>query len=222
MTGYFIDSAFGYISWTILILIIGGGIKLFKKEKFKTINLKAVFLISLIGVISPTLNLLSGKYQNKTAIKMTETDKLALKEIIQSCLSGKEITKITHDEFYNLVSKNKMNQEDINEMFSVFYNDDMILLQKSFYNDALKTVQTGKIYESETRLNLEKKLLNDSQKERNMVYLQKILSKDSIDVNGVKVVIDAESCLSVINNFETSFKVGRQNISTLKNRDAFK
>jgi hypothetical protein len=188
MTAYLIDATTGYLSWVILILLIWGVIKLIKKEKLRTINFKTVFLASLLGVISPTFNLLSGKYQTKqveeASLEISEPDKVTLKTIIQSCLSGQEIDQETHNKFYSIVDKYKMNQKVIDEMFSLFYNEDLSFLQKSFYEDALKTIQTKQINESKIRIELEEKLLNESQKERNKVYLRKILANEPIDING--------------------------------------
>lgn len=226
MTAYLIDATFGYLSWVILILLVWGLIKLIKKEKLKTINFKTVFLASLIGVISPTVNLVSGKYQtkqgNEVSLEMSESDKSSLKTIIQSCLSGKEIDKETHNAFYSIVDKYKMSQKDIDEMFSLFYNEDLSLLQKSFYEDALKTIQNGKINESKIRLELQEKYLNESQKERNSEYLRKVLAKEPIDINGEPVILDEEICNTIIENIEEIFSIGKQNINTLKNRQAFK
>lgn len=226
MTAYLIDATFGYLSWVILILLVWGLIKLIKKEKLKTINFKTVFLASLIGVISPTVNLVSGKHQtkqgNEVSLEMSESDKSSLKTIIQSCLSGKEIDKETHNAFYSIVDKYKMSQKDIDEMFSLFYNEDLSLLQKSFYEDALKTIQNGKINESKIRLELQEKYLNESQKERNSEYLRKVLAKEPIDINGEPVILDEEICNTIIENIEEIFSIGKQNINTLKNRQAFK
>jgi hypothetical protein len=226
MTAYLIDATFGYLSWVILILLVWGLIKLIKKEKLKTINFKTVFLASLIGVISPTVNLVSGKYQtkqgNEVSLEMSEADKSSLKTIIQSCLSGKEIDKETHNAFYSIVDKYKMSQKDIDEMFSLFYNEDLSLLQKSFYEDALKTIQNGKINESKIRLELQEKYLNESQKERNSEYLRKVLAKEPIDINGEPVILNEEICNTIIENIEEIFSIGKQNINTLKNRQAFK
>jgi hypothetical protein len=226
MTAYLIDATFGYLSWGFLILLVWGLIKLIKKEKLKTINFKTVFLASLIGVISPTVNLVSGKYQtkqgNEVSLEMSESDKSSLKTIIQSCLSGKEIDKETHNAFYSIVDKYKMSQKDIDEMFSLFYNEDLSLLQKSFYEDALKTIQNGKINESKIRLELQEKYLNESQKERNSEYLRKVLAKEPIDINGEPVILDEEICNTIIENIEEIFSIGKQNINTLKNRQAFK
>ena len=226
MTAYLIDATFGYLSWVFLILLVWGLIKLIKKEKLKTINFKTVFLASLIGVISPTVNLVSGKYQtkqgNEVSLEMSESDKSSLKTIIQSCLSGKEIDKETHNAFYSIVDKYKMSQKDIDEMFSLFYNEDLSLLQKSFYEDALKTIQNGKINESKIRLELQEKYLNESQKERNSEYLRKVLAKEPIDINGEPVILDEEICNTIIENIEEIFSIGKQNINTLKNRQAFK
>jgi hypothetical protein len=226
MTAYLIDATFGYLSWAILILLIWGLIKLVKKEKLKTINFKTVFLVSLIGVISPTFNLVSGKYQtkqgNELSLEMSESDKSSLKTIIQSCLSGQEIDKETHNAFYSIVDKYKMSQNDIDEMFSLFYNEDLSLLQKSFYEDALKTIQNGQISESKIRLELKEKYLNESQKERNSEYLRKVLAKEAIDINGEPVILDEEICNTIIENIEEIFSIGKQNINTLKNRQAYK
>lgn len=226
MTAYLIDATFGYLSWAILILLIWGLIKLVKKEKLKTINFKTVFLVSLIGVISPTFNLVSGKYQtkqgNEVSLEMSESDKSSLKNIIQSCLSGQEIDKETHNAFYSIVDKYKMSQNDIDEMFSLFYNEDLSLLQKSFYEDALKTIQNGQISESKIRLELQEKYLNESQKERNSEYLRKVLAKEAIDINGEPVILDEEICNTIIENIEEIFSIGKQNINTLKNRQAYK
>ena len=219
MKAYLIDVTFGYISWVILILLVYGIIKLFKKEKFKTINFKVVFLVSIIGVFSPTLGLMSGKYQTAPEIEMSEQDKAGLKTIIQSCLSGEEISKDTHVQFYSIVDEYKISEEDLNEMFLIFYNEDLMLLQKSFYNDALKTIQTGQISKSESREDLENKLLNDSQKERNREYLLKIQSKEPIDIGGEEIVLDEEICLTIIDNIEDIFQIGQKNIATLKNRN---
>jgi len=219
MKAYLIDVTFGYISWVILILLVYGIIKLFKKEKFKTINFKVVFLVSIIGVFSPTLGLMSGKYQTAPEIEMSEQDKAGLKTIIQSCLSGEEISKDTHVQFYSIVDEYKISEEDLNEMFLIFYNEDLMLLQKSFYNDALKTIQTGQISKSESREDLENKLLNDSQKERNREYWLKIQSKEPIDIGGEEIVLDEEICLTIIDNIEDIFQIGQKNIATLKNRN---
>jgi hypothetical protein len=225
MTAYLIDATFGYLSWVILILLAWGLIKLIKKEKLKTINFKTVFLASLIGVVSPTVNLVSGKYQtkqgNEVSLEMSESDKSSLKTIIQSCLSGQEIDKETHSAFYSIVDKYKMSQKDIDEMFSLFYNEDLSLLQKSFYEDALKTIQNGQISESKIRLELQEKYLNESQKERNSEYLKKVLAKEPIDINGEPVILDEEICNTIIENIEEIFSIGKQNINTLKNREAY-
>ena len=131
MTAYLIDAAFGFLIWAILILLIWGLIKLIKKEKLNTINFKSVFLASLIGVISPTFNLVLGKYQtkqeNEVSLDMSESDKSSLKTIIQGCLSGKDIDKETHNSFNYIVDKYKMSQKDIDEMFSLFYTEDLTL-----------------------------------------------------------------------------------------------
>ncbi len=226
MTAYLIDAAFGFLIWAILILLIWGLIKLIKKEKLNTINFKSVFLVSLIGVISPTFNLVLGKYQtkqeNEVSLDMSESDKSSLKTIIQSCLSGQEIDKKTHNAFYYIVDKYKMSQKDIDEMFSLFYTEDLTLLQKSFYEDALKTIQNGKISESKIRIELQEKYLNESQKERNSEYLRKILANEPIDINGESVVLDEEICNVIIENIDEVFSIGKQNINILKNRQAFK
>ena len=226
MTAYLIDATFGYLSWVILILLIWGIIKLIKKEKLKSINFKTVFLASLIGVISPTIKLASGKYQTnqvkEVSLEMSELDKVSLKTIIQSCLSGKVIDKKTHNTFYTIVDKYKMSQNDIDEMFSLFYNDDLYLLQKSFYDDALKTIQTGQISESKTRLELQEKYLNESQKNRNSEYLKKVLAKEAINVNGELIILDENICNTIIENIEDIFSIAKQNINFLKNRQAFK
>ena len=226
MTAYLIDAIIGYLSWVILILLIWGLIKLIKKEKLKTINFKTVFLASLIGVISPSINLVSGKYQTKQAnevsLKMSESDEASLKTIIQSCLSGQKIDKETHNAFYSIVDKNKINQKDIDEMFSLFYNEDLSLLQKSFYEDALKTIQNRQISESKIRLELQEKYLNESQKERNSEYLKKVLAKEPIDINGEPIILDEDICNTIIDNIEDIFSIGKQNITMLKNRQAYK
>lgn len=226
MTAYLIDVTFGYLSWVILILLIWGLIKLIKKEKLKTINFKTVFLVSLIGVISPTISLFSGKYQakqiNEVSLEMSESDKESLKTIIQSCLSGQEIDSDTHNAFYSIVDKYKMSQKDIDEMFSLFYNEDLILLQKSFYEDALKTIQNGEISESKIRKELQEKYLNESQKERNNEYLRKVLAKEPIDFNGEQIILDEDICNTIIDNIGGIFSIGQQNIGILKNRQAYK
>ncbi len=226
MTAYLIDATFGYLSWVIVILLIWGLIKIIKKEKLKTINFKTVFLASLIGVISPTINLVSGKDQTKQAneisLEMSESDKASLKTIIQSCLSGQEIDKETHNSFYSIVDKYKMSQKDIDEMFSLFYNEDLSLLQKAFYEDALKTIQNGQISESKIRLELQEKYLNESQKKRNSEYLRKVLAQESIDINGESIILDEDICNTIIDNIEEIFSIGKHNINILKNRQAYK
>ena len=115
-----------------------------------------------------------------------------------------------------------MSQNDIDEMFSLFYNDDLYLLQKSFYDDALKTIQTGQISESKTRLELQEKYLNESQKNRNSEYLKKVLAKEAINVNGELIILDENICNTIIENIEDIFSIAKQNINFLKNRQAFK
>jgi hypothetical protein len=221
MRTYLIDSTFGYLSWVVLILLISVLIKLIKKEKLKTINFKTVFLASLMGVITPTFQLVSGKYQtkegNEVSIEMSESDKASFKTIIESCLSGQKIDKEAHKSFYYLVDKYKMSQKDIDAMFSIFYNKDLTLLQKSFYEDALKTIQNGQINESKIRLELQEKYLNESQKERNREYLRKILAKESIDIKGESIILDEENCNAIIYNIEEIYSIGKQNINILKN-----
>jgi len=218
MTAYLIDSIFGYITWAILILLVWSMIKLLNKEKIKTINFRVVLLVSLIGVISPSFNLLSGKYQTT---EISEPDKVAFKQILQSSFSGELISADTHRKFYTLVDKYKMSQSDIDELFYLYFTEELVLLQKSFYKDALKTIQTGQISESKTRLELEEKLLTDFQKKRNIEYLRMILSYEPIDINGEKVVLDEELLISIIENINFIFKVGTENANALKNRDAF-
>ena len=168
----------------------------------------------------------NGKYQtkqgNEVSLEMSESDKSSLKTIIQSFLSGQEIDKETHNAFYSIVDKYKMSQNDIDEMFSLFYNEDLSLLQKSFYEDALKTIQNGQISESKIRLELQEKYLNESQKQRNSEYLRKVLAKEAIDINGEPVILDEEICNTIIENIEKIFSIGKQNINTLKNRQAYK
>lgn len=226
MTAYLIDATFGYLSWVILISLIWGLIKLIKKERLKTINFKIVFLVSLIGVISPSINLVSGKYQtkqtNEVSVEMSESDKASLKTIIQSCLSAQEIDKATHNAFYSIVDEYKMSQKDIDEMFTLIYNTDLILLQKMFYEDALKTIQNGQINESKIRLELQEKYLNESQKERNREYLNKVLANEPIEFNGDIIILDEEICNTMIENIEEIFSIGKRNINILKNRQAYK
>lgn len=189
------------------------------REKLNTINFKTVFLISLIGLISPTINLIRGKYQTK---QLSKSDESSLKAIIQSCLSGEEIDKETHNNFYLLVDKYKISQEDIDKMFSLFYNEDVILLQKLFYEDALKTIKSNQISESKIRLDLEEKYLNETQKERNREYLRKVLAKEPIDFNGEMIILDEDICNAIIENIDEIYNIGKQNINILKNRQAFK
>lgn len=226
MTNYIIDSTYGYLSWVVIILLISGLTKLIKKEKLQTINFKKVFLTSLIGVITPTFYLVSGKYQtkqsNEVSLEISAIDKASLKAIIESCLSGQEIDKETHNAFYELVEKNKIRQKDIDAMFSIFYNKDLTLLQKSFYEDALKTIQNGQISESKIRIELQEKYLNESQKERNRGYLRKILAKEAINIKGESIILDEENCKTIIDNIEEIYSTGKQNINILKNRKAFK
>lgn len=225
-TLYLIDATFGYLSLVILILLIWGIIKLIKKEILKTLNFKTVFLVSLIGIISPTINFVNGKYQTKQAkeisLEMSESDKVSLKTIIQSCLSGQEIDKETHNTFYSIVDKYKMSQQDIDEMFSLMYNEELSLLQKSFYEDALKTIQNGQISESKIRLELQEKYLNESQKERNKEFLRKVLAKEPFDINGEPTILDEDIFNTIIDNIDEIFSIGKQNINLLKNRQAYK
>jgi hypothetical protein len=222
MKYYLIDVTSGYLSWMILTLTIWGIFKLIKRENLRTINYRILFIISLIGLISPTLNLLSGKYHKKTGEEMSDQDKASLKHIIKSCLSGQEINKETHNKFYLIIDKYKIGEKDIDSMLSMPYNESFILLQKSFYDDAIKTIQTKKISESKIRMELEEKLLNKSQKERNKEYLKKILENKPIDINGEPVVLNEEICNAIIDNIDEIFSIGRQNFSHLKNREAFK
>ena len=224
MTNYLIDSAGGYIAWMILIFIIVIIHKLFKKENLKTINFKMVFLVSLIGIIPSTFNYLTnnGDKNIERQEEITDENKLILENILRECLSGEEIKIQTHKNFWSLIEKNKLNKTDIEEMFIVFGNQDLMILQKYFWEDALKTIKTSKICESKERFNLEQKLLNNSQKERNKEYLQKIHSNTPMDINGELTVINEEYCQVIIENLDHIWLVGKRNIEVLKNKDSFK
>jgi hypothetical protein len=224
MTNYLIDSVTGYIAWMILIFIVVIIHKLFKKENLKTINFKMVFLVSLIGIIPSTFNYLTnnGDKNIESQEEITEEDKLILEKILRECLSGEDINIQTHKEFWSLVEKNKLTKTDIEEMFILFNNQDLVVLQKYFWEDALRTIKTSKICESQERLNLEQKLLNNSQKERNKEYLQKIHSNTPMDINGEMTVINEEDCQGMIDNLDHIWLVGKRNIELLKNKDSFK
>ena len=224
MTNYLIDSVTGYIAWMILIFIVVIIHKLFKKENLKTINFKMVFLVSLIGIIPSTFNYMTnnGDKNIESQEEITEEDKLILEKIFRECFLGEDINIQTHKNFWSLVEKNKLNKTDIEEMFIVFNNQDLVILQKYFWEDALRTIKTSKICESQERLNLEQKLLNNSQKERNNQYLQKIHSNTPMDINGEMTVINEEDCQVTIDNLDHIWLVGKRNIEVLKNKDSFK
>ena len=82
----------------------------------------------------------------------------------------------------------------------------------------MRTIKTSKICESQERLNLEQKLLNNSQKERNKEYLQKIHSNTPMDINGELTVINEEYCQGIIDNLETNGLIIKRNIELLKTK----
>lgn len=225
MLSFLIDVTSGYLIWLILIILIWGILKLIKKEKLKTINIKTVLIVSLLGAFGPVSNLLNGNYQiipvKEVHLGISDSDKLALKTIIQSCLSGQKIDKETHKLFYTIVDKYKFRQKDINEIFSQFYIEDLVYLQKSFYADALKTIQNEQISESKIRLELEEKLLNKDQKERNREILKKVLAKEGIEYKGKLIVLDEDIVKLIIDNIDKEFRIGKQNVTLLKSRQSY-
>ena len=222
MKALLINLVLGYLSWLILILIIMTIVKLIKKGKLKTINFKMALIISCIGLISPAINFAQGEYKFSTKMQPSELDQAIFKQIIQSCLSGQKITLGTHQQFWSLIDKYPTSNVDITEMISLSGNPDILLLQKYFYQDALKTIKTGIISESNERLNLEAKLLNNDQKQRNKDYLQKIYEKKPMPINGENIVLDEEICQSVLENLDYILQVANENFKLLKNKDSFK
>lgn len=225
MLSFLIDVTTGYLLWLILFILIWGILKLIKKEKLKTINFKTVFIVSLLGAFGPVVNLLNGNYQIITVkevhLEISDSDNLALKTIIQSCLSGQKIDKETHKLFYTIVDKYKFGQKDINEFFSLFYREDLVHLQKSFYADALKTIQNEQISESKIRLELEERLLNKAQKERNREILKKVLAKEGIEIKGELIVLDEDIVKLIIDNIDKAFRISKQNVTLLKSRNSY-
>ena len=197
-------------------------LKLIKKGKLKTINFKVALLISCIGLVSPTINFAQGKYKSSTEIEFSSSDQAIFKQIIQSCLSGQKITLSTHQKFWSLIDKYDISDVEITEMISLFGNPDILLLQKYFYQDALMTIKTGVISETNERLTLEAKLLNNDQKQRNKDYLQKIHEKQPIPINGENIVLNEEICQNVLDNLDYIFQVANENFKILENKDAFK
>jgi hypothetical protein len=234
MIDYFIDVIFGYLTLLILILGIWCIVLILKKQHLHTINFKLVFLLSLISALFPTANLLSGKYKIKASralsvrsdknrtMKMSDSDRYIVKSIFQISLSSKELDKATHDKFYAIADKYKMGQTEVDALFTDFGKKDLDLLIKSFYADALKTLQTGQISESQNRRELEDKFLNEAQKARNKEYLRKILAGHTIDIDGKPTLLTREECQKVLNNLDYVFAQGKKNIDILRDRSAFK
>ena len=155
-------------------------------------------------------------------LEPTEDDKLIFKKIFMECMSVEKISKETHEKFWNLVEKYKLNQEEVEGMRNVFSNGDILLLQQYFWNDALTTIETNQIYESEARVKLEQKILNNDQKKRNKDLLIKIHNKKPININGEQVIINNQSCKEMIKNLEEIFLVLQKNINLLMNKDSLK
>lgn len=221
MKSFLIDSAGGYLAWLVLILFISVIVKLIKREKLKSINFRRVFLVALIGIIPSLFGLFNGKSQNESRRQISVEDQTKLKTILQSCFSGEEITYETHKEFYELIDNYKITQDELDNTFSLINSEQYLLLQKSFYEDALITIQTGKISESKNRLDLEKKLLINAQKETNREYLERVLAKEPLTISGEEIILDIEVCYAILNNLENAIKNGRQNFLKLTDRNAW-
>jgi hypothetical protein len=224
MKSYLIDASTGVIVWFILIILIYGVIKLIKKEKLNTMYFKGIIIASiLLGAISPTYLLINGKYQSKSELSsISKEDEDVLKTIIKNCFSGVEISNTSQLQFWSVVEKNKLTANDLDEFFKIFDSQDLIQMQKSFYEDALLTLKNKSIQRSEKRIGLENKLLNAEQKNRNEQYLVKIINKEAIPMNGEMIVLDQEMCEVILSNLDSLFIVGRANIEKLKNKNSFK
>tara|TARA_B110000261_G_C12995123_1_gene321918 strand:- start:120 stop:788 length:669 start_codon:yes stop_codon:yes gene_type:complete len=222
MKYYLINLTFGYAAWFILIILIMAIYKLFKREKMNTINMKMALIFSCIGLISPTINFGQGKYKSNEKQELSQPEQKALRQIIQSCLSGEKIQETTHSEFWQLANNISMTQAEINEFVDAMGNPDVILLQKYFYADAIKTIQDGKEIKSQARNELEEKLLTKDQKNRNKQYLQIILNKKPFPFNGEEIILTEELCNTILDNIDYIFEMAEANFKILKNPDHFK
>jgi hypothetical protein len=115
-----------------------------------------------------------------------------------------------------------MTQAEINEFVDAMGNPDVILLQKYFYADAIKTIQDGKEIKSQARNELEEKLLTKDQKNRNKQYLQIILNKKPFPFNGEEIILTEELCNTILDNIDYIFEMAEANFKILKNPDHFK
>jgi hypothetical protein len=221
MSEYLNDVAFGCSLWGTIGVLIVNFIKFTSGDSTPKIDNRIILVISLFGLVLPTIRLLSGNYNNQTLAQVSNNDRVRIAEIVNSCWQGEELSRETHYEFWALIKRNDLSQKAVKSLFMVFNNPDTILAKLYLYEDALETFQTGEIHESEKRLLLEQKLFTVFQMSKKQTYLENVRDSLPVNVNGVEIVLDKIICQKLIDSISAHYEIGALNIELLKNKKAF-
>lgn len=225
MLAFSLDATAGFIGWFIIILIGYAVVKWLKKEPFKPIPFRGILIAVFILAITPAIvDLVSGKYSVQPS---TSEEEQELGTILQNCMSGSKISNGEHAKFWELVGAKKISERDIDQMIAAFYNPDLLEYQKLFWQDALSSLKNGSLYKSETRSQLEQKLLStdlltkDRQLE-NDNNLIKIANKELIPIGDTLVVVDENIANLMLSNVDSIFTLAKDNFEFLKDKNAIR
>jgi len=170
---------------------------------------------------------LQRKANKHNIYSMNNEDSQEIEAILKSCLQDLDTVNVKkHNEFWEIVDKYGGDPENIAELGSkeklfLFIEETGMKYQKAFYEDALKAINTGEVFQSVERKELSKNL-NEKRIQLNEDLMTKIAKKESIPYNGEEIIMDKEIINGVLDNLNFAFNNFENNINILYSRGYFK
>ena len=193
--------------------------------------MKKIFQIILCSILIFFININESISQVKynKSIFLNKDDSTSIRYIISKCVNPTDtLTKEYHNIFWSIVNNNGGKPENILGIGSKkdriqFLHQTAIGYQKTFFEDALISLKTGKPFTSNKRLEYNKEIrkINNERYIKNNELMSNIAKKIPVPYNGQEIVFTEELVLNVLKNLDSAFSLIEFNLNLLYNKNSF-
>ncbi len=191
-----------------------------------------IFHILLCSILIFFININEGISQVKynKSKRLNNEDSTSIRYVLDKCNNPTDtLTEEYHTIFWSIVNKNGGNPDNIvgigskKDRINILHQI-AIGYQKSFFEDALISLKTGKPYNSNKRAEFNKEIrkINNERFIKNKELMSKIAQKIPVPINGKEIVFTEELVLNVLKNLDSRFKLIETNLNILYNKNSFK
>ena len=161
-----------------------------------------------------------GQSKKQNLYTLRGQDAEIIKSIFKFSMASLDtVTEEMHADFWKVIKRNGGNPNNIFEIGPKditinFINETGTLYLKTFYEDALISVKTGKPFESVKRKDLNTKL-DEVRLEKNESLMIKIANKEPIPYNNEEIVLNEVIINRIIKNLDIAINLYRFNLDIL-------